>query len=278
MREIVNRNFGERTLIFFQDDVAYSSLVYNYRQIGIIESLKGYSNYKVGYPEYFVLSVLEGCLELEYEGNVHTINPGEIAFFDMMVPFALREKKDTSLFYFSYFRGSNIKEFYDLSRKQNGLIFENNCHINERFKEFIQLMSEYKIDQNQISSFIYLIMLELTKKEDREPNIFRAAIKYIEENYQSKINIHTLADLCFFSYYYFNHKFKEKYLATPLTYINNYRFKKAVQLLEQTNMNIEEIAEEVGFSTKKVFVRMCQVTFGMNPSRYRKMKDKIKSK
>ena len=56
----------------------------------------------------------------------------------------------------------------------------------------------------------------------------------------------------------------------PLEYISNYRFNKAIHLLTNTNKNIDEIAEEVGFSSKKVFVKMCRKYLGNSPSKYRK--------
>ena len=271
MKEQLNPQFGDRTRIFFQYDVIYSPLLYDYRQIGHIEPLPGYYNHKIGFPEYCIVGVIEGLLFLTYEGKKYEIKPGFLAFFDMNNEFTLASENGKCYGFFGYFRGSNIADFYEDNLNKQGIVFPYSDKIKEIFAHASSSLENEKVDKLEISSDIYKILLEISNQKENEPHQYKEAIEYIKENYQSKIDIHLLANKCYVSYYHFIHNFKKTYLVTPLNYINNYRFKKAIQLLSQTDKSIEEISNEVGFSSKKLFVKLCQSRFGMNPSKYRKI-------
>ena len=52
------------------------------------------------------------------------------------------------------------------------------------------------------------------------------------------------------------------------TSVNNLRMKHAVQLLEQTDCKVYEIAEKVGFSSLSYFSTAFKKKFGKNPYEY----------
>lgn len=55
---------------------------------------------------------------------------------------------------------------------------------------------------------------------------------------------------------------------TPNEFIQEIRMKRAIQLLEQSHMNISQIAYQVGFNSPKYFSRCFQKRFGETPSKY----------
>ena len=55
---------------------------------------------------------------------------------------------------------------------------------------------------------------------------------------------------------------------TPLDFIRTIRLKRAAQLLEKSQLNISEIAYEVGFNNPKYFARFFRKEFNMLPSEY----------
>ena len=56
---------------------------------------------------------------------------------------------------------------------------------------------------------------------------------------------------------------------TPTDFIRNVRLKRAAQLLAGTNLNINEIADRVGFATPRNFSSQFKKMFGVLPSEYR---------
>ena len=269
MHDYVIARFAPKTKISFQQDVIYSSLLYDYRQLGVILPEKGYLNIKEGLSEYLICVCKKGALYALLNGEKQILSEGQMMFLDMYNHFELSAKDEDNLLYFGYFRGSNINDFYKRYLKYNNIISNIKPDLENKFLNLINYVNDGNNNKKEISSLIYELLLT-TIVENKEDIQLKNALNYIENNYQYKINIPYLAKLCYFSNYYFHHKFKEKLYQTPLEYINNYRFKKAIHLLTNTNKNIDEIAEEVGFSSKKIFVKMCRKYLGNSPSKYRK--------
>lgn len=55
---------------------------------------------------------------------------------------------------------------------------------------------------------------------------------------------------------------------TPKDFIRSIRLKRAAQLLRDTDLSISEIADHVGFSTRRYFTKVFKDTFGILPSQY----------
>lgn len=56
---------------------------------------------------------------------------------------------------------------------------------------------------------------------------------------------------------------------TPSQFIRSIRLEKAIDLLLQTDLNISEIAFEVGFNDPNYFSRMFRESYGVSPGKYR---------
>ena len=61
--------------------------------------------------------------------------------------------------------------------------------------------------------------------------------------------------------------FKQYLQMTPTAYINNEKMHYAGELLQNTDMNISEIAEYLGYCDVFYFSRLYKRTFGVPPSR-----------
>ncbi|MEN9569643.1 MAG: hypothetical protein RL172_874, partial [Bacteroidota bacterium] len=55
---------------------------------------------------------------------------------------------------------------------------------------------------------------------------------------------------------------------TPIEFIRIMRLKRAAQLLKNPQLNISEVAYEVGFNNPKVFTRYFKDEFSLTPSQY----------
>ena len=67
-----------------------------------------------------------------------------------------------------------------------------------------------------------------------------------------------------------NRKLKALTNNTPSGFIRLIRLQKAQELLGTTDLNISEVAYEVGFSDPGYFARIFSKTFGVSPSEFRK--------
>ena len=94
---------------------------------------------------------------------------------------------------------------------------------------------------------------------------------YIEKNYDKNLSTEELADIAGFSKYHFNRIFKSV-LQEPLShYVNRLRMEHAEFMLTyREDMNITDIALELGYTDSAVFSRAFRNYYGMSPASYRK--------
>lgn len=97
---------------------------------------------------------------------------------------------------------------------------------------------------------------------------FEIIFKYIDKNYTTHISTSDLAKLIHVSTSHFCRMFKKMTGKTPTSYINRLRIEKAISYLENSNMNITEIALKCGFDSINYFSRLFKKQYGVSPSRY----------
>ena len=128
---------------------------------------------------------------------------------------------------------------------------------------------------------IYLMMTELLRyycgSKDEEDRVIyhnvlrlRSVITYVNESFAEKIYIEKLSDMITVSPDYFTKMFKESIGKTPIDYINGLRINRAMQLLFTTDMQMGEIAEQVGFANPNYFHKIFKQYMQISPLTYRK--------
>lgn len=93
---------------------------------------------------------------------------------------------------------------------------------------------------------------------------------FIHTNYASPITLKQAADFCGYSISYFSKFFKSFTGMTFIEYLNNYRLKKAGELLLTTSMSIIEISEITGFENHSYFIRLFRKHYQTTPKQYQK--------
>lgn len=68
----------------------------------------------------------------------------------------------------------------------------------------------------------------------------------------------------------FSKKFVELVGTSPILYLKNWRMKLACQLLTETDKNIAQVSELVGYSSQAAFTRTFTQTFGYSPKVFRR--------
>ena len=67
----------------------------------------------------------------------------------------------------------------------------------------------------------------------------------------------------------FFHKIRSITTKTPAEIVREIRLKHACMLLTKTNINMSELAINIGFSTAENFINIFKEKFGMTPLEYR---------
>ncbi|WP_429141984.1 AraC family transcriptional regulator [Anaerotaenia torta] len=91
---------------------------------------------------------------------------------------------------------------------------------------------------------------------------------YIESHYQEDITALQMAARCNLSYSYFSRLFTRIMKRSFREYLNYVRITKAERLLASSDLNITEIALQVGFSTSSYFIRQFKHYKDISPKQY----------
>ncbi|WP_167859283.1 helix-turn-helix domain-containing protein [Paenibacillus cymbidii] len=111
---------------------------------------------------------------------------------------------------------------------------------------------------------------QLPPQDNRTGATVSSIIHYIEENFATDLYLEKIAMEVGISSKYVSRMFKEKTGVNLTDYISMYRMTKAKELLVQTNLSINEIAERVGIFSRATFLRIFKKFEGVSPNEFRK--------
>jgi len=109
------------------------------------------------------------------------------------------------------------------------------------------------------------------QKKVAEKKPIRIAKQYIYDNYNKNLTLESVSDHIGFNPTYFSAFFKKETGKNFSEYLMELRMKNARFYIISTNMDIADIAEEVGYNDLKYFSKLFKKATGINPSEYRKL-------
>ena len=98
---------------------------------------------------------------------------------------------------------------------------------------------------------------------------------YIKENYNKKISLSDMAKSINMSTKYFNNFFKKNTNLTPFEFLMQYRIEQACVQLIQTDINVTDIAYNVGFNDLSYFINVFKRYKGTSPLKFKKSHQNI---
>lgn len=93
-------------------------------------------------------------------------------------------------------------------------------------------------------------------------------LKTIHERYAERLTLTDISEACKMSCTYLNVKFKNETGYTFNDYLIRYRIQKAVDLLREDAYKVYEVADMVGFSDYKYFIKVFKKYIGCSPARF----------
>ncbi len=114
--------------------------------------------------------------------------------------------------------------------------------------------------------------LDMKKKSTRMEILKRVyfAKDFIESNYTDTLTLNEIANASMLSENHLIRNFKSIFGHSPFQYVSKLRILKAIKLLKQTNLNISEIANSLGYSSLGNFSYFFKKEVGASPTDLRK--------
>ena len=151
---------------------------------------------------------------------------------------------------------------------------------------FEQMQHKSAYYQECVKGLAYSLLFEIARFNGKAADSARYksslqlenAIAYVDKNYAQNFKIVDLARECHMSETHFRRVFQEKMNMTPIEYVNFVRIKKACELIDKTDISMEDVAEKVGFITPSTFNRNFRRIIGTSPYQWKKRPDNHEGK
>lgn len=178
----------------------------------------------------------------------------------------------------------SAKEYASFIRNINTIVSE--CRDNFCQKTGMELNDEkYELDRPHLTYYnsleeyrdavieIFGAQLrecaEMVDKKNLKP--IRLACSYVEQHYHEPIKLEDVAEVVNLNPAYFSTLFAKKTGQNFAEYVTLFRLKKACDLLAHSDMNINEIADSLGFSDARYFSKLFRKKMGLKPTEYRRI-------
>jgi AraC-like DNA-binding protein len=236
------------------------------------------TNYnKWGRLDYYLVYVISGSLRVKTKHGVAISYENELFIIPAKSSYEIKTVDLPLRYLCVHFTGAQVEKIlsdYEISLfpKINKLSYKN--HMQLRFSTLFEGFAKNdSLRERELSILLERLLIEASraiKSEALDKTSLAKSIRFINENYPSKIAITTLAkmeNMCMTTY---NLLFKEQLGISPTKYIIQLRLNHARSLLESTNLSIEEIGLLCGYPDINFFSRVFKTYVGVSPSNYRK--------
>lgn len=120
--------------------------------------------------------------------------------------------------------------------------------------------------------------LDLPDRQNDDLIIIKNIIGFIQKNYDKKISLNKIACAGYVGQSKCCKIFKKYIGQSPNDYLTQYRLNKCLQLLQNTDMSITEIALSSGFNGNSYFAETFKKNYGKTPSDIRKDSKRIENR
>lgn len=224
---------------------------------------------------------LKGEGEIIIDNQVIRLTPGHAFFVNIPSNHTYYLPSDSEEWEFIHITlyGEEVWRSYHEIVKEHGNILrlEDTAYPNQLiFKLFDKAVHEEIKDAFESSSFAYTFIMELkryllhsTKSSKTIPESISDAIRYMQHHYSNPIILDDIVEASGLSKYHFSRLFQSIMQTSPMNFLTKIRLNKAIELMKDQNLTIEEIALRVGYSNGNYFTKVFKSIIGMSPGKYR---------
>ncbi len=241
---------------------------------------------------YEIWYLLKGEDRAFVDGNIYEVKKGDMLLIDRNKIHKINVKRTDNLrlvleFSQGFVQGTDFlnidKELLNCFKVNNKLYsfdFQEQSIVEALyFKMIKETKKQDKYWQKIICNKLEELLIYLNRKveeflkEGRQninPDYISSIIKYLNKNYKNEISLDLISDKYSLSKSYLCKIFKENTGFTINEYLNLIRIKRALYLLKTTELNVTDIANQVGYNSGSQFYRMFGKITETTPNRYRK--------
>ena len=229
---------------------------------------------------------MKGSGWYEVDSKRYTIRSNQFVIIPKGKPHVYASNnQDPWTIYWMHFTGQMAHCFGEYHLEPKEIAPGSNSRINLRndiFEDiFLTLSDNYSLENlRYASSLLYTFLASLCYlKQFRHYNpqqeridttdIVTMAVRYMTENIEKQLTLQQLCDYIGYSVSQFSLIFRKSIGQSPLNYFNRLKVNRACQLLETTDLKINQICTMVGIDDCYYFSRLFTKIVGVSPKKYR---------
>ena len=224
-----------------------------------------------GRSDYQIIYIDKGNAIFEINNEKISVSSGNIILYqpDEKQKYSLEPNSD---YYWIHFAGTGVTELLrELKLTKN--IFKTGDFFG--FKEiFGKMIKDNSVDdiatKTLLSAHLTTILSLTSRKIYTEDSIIHKVTEVMQTDFANYYTNEDYAKICRLSLYHFIRRFKKETGLTPLQYKTKIIIEKAMDLLSNTNLNITEISQILGFEDSLYFSRVFKKEMGIAPREYMK--------
>lgn len=230
-------------------------------------------------PIYYLHLVTSGEATLKFSGKQYPLKEGTLFFFFSGVPYEIEGDENFRYTYVS-FMGANVPEFLaEMGITVENSVFQGYSHLKELWLSSIVRVNN--VNANILTESVLLNTLSYIakNKEKTEPNknsenLLSVIVDYVDTHYREKeLSLKKVAKIFAYTEKYLSHFFKSKMGTGFNEYVNNLRLQNALNLIDEGNKSVAEIASKCGFSDPLYFSKVFKKRNNKAPTEYIREKE-----
>lgn len=236
--------------------------------------------------QYVFIYCVEGKGWYEINHSRHEISANQFFILPSGIPHSYgSDKNNPWTIYWMHFKGDMAGRYADGLDCTREILPSHNSRIQDRiglFEEiFFTLKSGYAIENLRYANSIlhhflgslrYISQFRLAKSHNADTagyDTSKHAVKFMKENIGRRITLSEIAEYTGYTPNHFTTIFHKAIGYSPLAYFNLLKMQTAVQMLESTDMKINQIAAKLGYDDTSYFTRLFTKIIGISPKKYR---------
>lgn len=248
--------------------------------LGHFSYLPGYRLHRLQFNSFLLIYILEGTLTVEFEGSRYQADQNQFILLDCYKEhcYCTENGCEVNLIHFD---GITARKMYEMITKKHGNLFSLSdplVILNRMARIYQPFQKKEPIQEALISKYIndilteFIICRPLQIHAIQHASAVENVCSYIQHHIQEDLLVADLARQALMSTYHFIRVFKRETGMSPHEYIVSYRIQIASILLKESNMSVNDICFESGFSSESVFCAAFKKRTGFTPTSYRKKK------
>lgn len=240
-----------------------------------------------GRQDYSILYVAAGWIEVSHRGRLIRLKAGKWILYMPGVSYVnLFSSEGSPTVYYVYFTGSGIRETMDLFETDSSIVcdVEHGAALQTLFHQMVHLFRPIKaingrqpVSKPGINGLLLQILdlLLQSMEQEKSPgsNSLIPAMNYLVEHFREPITLEECARTVQLSVGRFGHLFTEYFGISPHRFLLSLRLDEARDLLINSGMSINKVAEKTGFLDPCYFSRLFKKYTGLTPKAYRNQRE-----